>query len=101
MGIFDEFNGNSANKELLVQRFSQHKNVNIDYGDFYKIHNNISDNSIDIIHIDIANNGETYEYAINNYISKLSENGILILEGGSEDRDNIEWMNKYDKPKSS
>ena len=97
--IFDEFNGNSANKDLLVQRFSQHNNVNINYGNFYKIHNNILDNSIDIIHIDIANNGETYEYAINNYISKLSENGILILEGGSEDRDNIEWMNKYNKPK--
>ena len=23
----------------------------------------------------------------------------MILEGGSEERDNVEWMNKYNKPK--
>ena len=97
--IFDNFNGNAANKEILLEKFSKYKNVKIEYGDFYKIHNDISDNTIDIIHIDIANNGETYEYIINNYISKLTKNGILIIEGGSEERDNIEWMNKYNKPK--
>ena len=97
--IFEEFNGNSANKKQLLEQFSKYKNVNIEYGDFYNKYKDIIDNSIDIIHIDIANNGETYEYAINNYISKLTKNGIMIIEGGSEERDNIEWMNKYNKPK--
>ena len=23
----------------------------------------------------------------------------MILEGGSEERDNVEWMNKFNKPK--
>ena len=97
--IFDEFNGNAANKTKILEIFSQYENVSIAYGDFYKKHNDILDNSIDIIHIDIANTGETYEYAINNYLTKLTDKGILILEGGSEQRDNIEWMNKYNKPK--
>ena len=39
-----------------------------------------------------------FEYAIQNYLPKLSENGILLLEGGSIERDNVEWMNKYNKP---
>ena len=53
--------------------------------------------SIDILHIDIANTGDTYEFAIQNYLPKVR--GVMVLEGGSEERDNIEWMVKYDKPK--
>ena len=30
---------------------------------------------------------------------KLKKNGILLLEGGSKERDNVEWMTKYNKPK--
>ena len=30
---------------------------------------------------------------------KLEKNGLIILEGGSKERDEIEWMNKYNKPK--
>ena len=33
------------------------------------------------------------------YINKLKNDGIIIMEGGSIDRDNIEWMIKYNKPK--
>ena len=30
---------------------------------------------------------------------KLSKQGICILEGGSESRDNVYWMKEYDKPR--
>ena len=33
------------------------------------------------------------------YLPKLSENGVMLLEGGSIERDNVEWMNLYNKPK--
>ena len=59
---------------------------------------NIIETNIDIIHIDIANNGDVFEYAIKNYLPKLCENGILLLEGGSIERDKVEWMSKYNKP---
>ena len=42
---------------------------------------------------------DVYESSIHNYLSKLNDNGLLILEGGSEQRDNVEWMIKYKKPK--
>lgn len=95
--IFEEFNGNHAKKEQLMEQFKSYDNVSINYGDFYEVHKGISD--VDIIHIDIANNGAVYEYAIEHYSPKLNANGILIMEGGSEKRDNVEWMIKYNKPK--
>jgi len=95
--IFEEFNGNHAKKDKLVALFKDYDNVSINYGDFYEVHKDIS--NIDIIHIDIANNGDVFEYAVKNYLPKLSENGIMIMEGGSEQRDNVEWMIKYNKPK--
>ena len=96
--IFDKFNGNHAIEPELKERFKINHNVSINYGDFYEVYKNIEDN-IDIIHIDIANNGDTYEYAIQYYLPKLSPTGIMLLEGGSQERDEVEWMKQYNKPK--
>ena len=95
--LFDEFNGNHAHKDFILEKFKDYKNVTIEHGDFYKL-DKIIDNNIDIIHIDIANNGDVFEYVMKNYYQKLAYNGILLFEGGSEDRDNVEWMKKYNKP---
>jgi len=95
--IFEQFNGNHAKKDSLISLFKDYDNVSINYGDFYEVHKTI--NNVDLIHIDIANNGDVFEYAIKNYLPKLSENGIMIMEGGSEQRDQVEWMIKYNKPK--
>lgn len=92
--IFDDFNGNGANRQDIEAKFREHKNVTIEYGDFYKT----KIDKVDLIHIDIANNGDTYRYALENYLPKLTENGIMVLEGGSKERDQVEWMIKYGKP---
>tara|TARA_Y100000389_G_scaffold136357_1_gene133899 strand:- start:1325 stop:1867 length:543 start_codon:yes stop_codon:yes gene_type:complete len=96
--IFDKFNGNHA-KTSIIDKYKLHDNVTINYGDFNNKYIDISDNSIDILHIDIANTGDTYKKAFEFYLNKLTKNGIMILEGGSISRDNVYWMNKYNKPK--
>tara|TARA_B100000902_G_scaffold25753_1_gene30950 strand:- start:2914 stop:3456 length:543 start_codon:yes stop_codon:yes gene_type:complete len=96
--IFDKFNGNHA-KRTVIEKYKKNDNVSIRYGDFYTKHTDIDDNSVDILHIDIANTGETYIHAFEFYLNKLTKNGIMILEGGSTKRDNVYWMKKYDKPK--
>ena len=96
--IFDDFEGSRSSKGI-IQKFENHKNVSITYGDFYKKFLEIEDNSVDIIHIDIANNGNVYQFAIENYMKKLKNDGLLILEGGSEERDEVEWMEKFNKRK--
>ena len=59
---------------------------------------NIEKNSLDFVHIDISNDGSVYEWAFEIFLLKLSPGGILILEGGTEERDSVEWMSKYNKP---
>lgn len=97
--IFDKFNGNHAIQDNIIKKFSTHKNVNINYGDFYEVIEKYPDKSIDILHIDIANNGDVYEYMFQNYTNKIKNDGIILMEGGSLKRDNINWMIKYNKPK--
>lgn len=96
--IFDKFNGNHAIKDKIIKQFNKYDNVNIKYGDFYDVYQKYDDKSIDILHIDIANNGDVYEFMFQNYVDKLKDNGIILMEGGSFQRDNIEWMIKYNKP---
>tara|TARA_R110001583_G_scaffold12031_4_gene53661 strand:- start:1031 stop:1588 length:558 start_codon:yes stop_codon:yes gene_type:complete len=97
--IFEEFPGNAASYENLVELFKECPNVNIRRGDFYTSQVNFKDQSIDILHIDIANNGDTYKHVLEHYMPKLSDTGICVLEGGSLERDNVYWMKKYNKPK--
>lgn len=95
--IFDDFNGNKPTGDIY-KRFEENNKIKIAYGDFYKKWDGMED-EVDIIHIDIANTADVYKFAIEKYLPKLSKDGILILEGGSEQRDEVEWMNKYNKPK--
>lgn len=97
--IFDKFDGNHACKDHLIKLFNDYGNVSIHFGDFYQQHNVINDNSIDILHIDIANNGDIYEFTEQMYFRKMRSGGIILLEGGSLERDNVEWMIKYNKKK--
>lgn len=94
--IFESFNGNSSDREI-IKKFQDNKNVRIKYGDFYQKYKDFNNESIDILHIDIANDGNVYEFAVKNYLEKINKNGIIILEGGSEKRDKVNWMEKYNK----
>jgi predicted O-methyltransferase YrrM len=95
--FFEDFNGNHSDRSI-VNDYTQ-DNVNIEHADFYKKYIDIPDNSIDLLHIDIANTGETYEFVFKYYISKMKKDGIILLEGGSDERDRVDWMKKYNKPK--
>lgn len=96
--IFDEFQGNHAQKDTLEKKFSSYPNVHIMYGDFYEMHEQFEDESIDILHVDIANNGDVAEFMFKYYMRKLKPEGVVLFEGGSEERDQVEWMRRYNKP---
>tara|TARA_Y100000593_G_scaffold92782_1_gene185488 strand:- start:672 stop:1211 length:540 start_codon:yes stop_codon:yes gene_type:complete len=95
--IFEDFNGNCSQRDI-IKKFEDKENVKIEYGDFYKKYKDFNNESIDILHIDIANNGEVYKFVVENYLEKINKDGIIILEGGSEERDEVEWMKKFNKP---
>ena len=82
--IFEDFNGNAANLKKLKRKFKKYKNLTIEYANFYEKHNDLKNNSLDLIHVDIANDGNVYDFFIKNYFKKLKNDGIGILEGGSK-----------------
>lgn len=96
--LFDDFPYNCANYDGIKNN-PKFNNVRIEKANFYESVSIFENFEIDMLHIDIANNGYTYKFAFENYIDKLSPKGAMLLEGGSEERDNIEWMIKYNKPK--
>ncbi|KKR28427.1 MAG: hypothetical protein UT61_C0050G0011 [Candidatus Woesebacteria bacterium GW2011_GWA1_39_8] len=52
--------------------------------------------SIDILHVDLSNEGGILEKIIPRWIDKTRQ--LIIIEGGSDERDRVEWMIKYKKP---
>ena len=57
--LFDDFPYNAADRKEMLKKYESNYNVSIP--DFESL-NLFRDDSIDILHIDIANNGDTYEY---------------------------------------
>ena len=94
--LFDDFPYNAADYGFVTNKYKNNPNISINKKNFYDSVDDYEDDSIDILHIDIANNGDVFEFAINNYLPKVR--GMMILEGGSADRDSVEWMVKYQKP---
>ncbi len=93
--LFDKYEYKNANYEEIINKFDNLNGIHIEYGDFYNFHKNCS--NFDLIHIDISNDANTYKYAIQNYLPIA--NKALMLEGGSVERDSVDWMVKYNKPK--
>lgn len=98
--LWDKYEYNHGNKDevdMLLRSSSLGDFAVLKDGDFYKNYNNFQDNSIDFIHIDISNTGETLLFFLEYWHNKIQNKGIVIFEGGSQERDKIEWMIKYNK----
>lgn len=50
---------------------------------------------IDILHVDLSNDGFLLEKIVPKWLAKIRQ--MIIIEGGSAERDNIEWMKIYKK----
>lgn len=51
--------------------------------------------STDILHVDLSNCGEKLEQTVIPWVNKVKM--FTIIEGGSEERDNVDWIKKYNK----
>lgn len=65
--------------------------------DAFTVHADYEDNSVDFLHIDISNTGSIIREMVKLWTPKLRHCGLFLFEGGSIERDNIEWMKKYNK----
>lgn len=66
--------------------------------DAFEVHQHYDFNSVDFLHVDLSNTGETLRKIIDLWDNRLVQGGVILFEGGSEERDHIEWMEKYEAP---
>lgn len=96
--VFEEFVGNRPNETMLLASFADRRpKTKVLYGDFYKAAVDLEDGAYDIIHVDIANDGLVYRTALVSLLPKLADGGLLLLEGGTKERDEVPWMSAHKK----
>ncbi len=101
--MFDDYEFHNAKMEdtqatIDVAMLTDH--VRLYQNDAEFAFNNYLHNSmrlIDFLHIDISNDGGVYRWVINRFGPLMSPHGIIVLEGGTLERDRVEWMIKYNK----
>jgi len=62
--------------------------------DAFQVHERFD--TVDYLHVDLSNDGNTYRTIFEQWAGKVKK--VILLEGGSADRDRVEWMTKYKKP---
>ena len=71
--------------------------VNLFKMDTKDVHLLYKDNTVDFLMIDISNDGDIYKEYLRNWYPKLTKRSIVLAEGGIPERDEVEWMKKYNK----
>ena len=51
--------------------------------------------TVDILHVDLHNDGEILNRIVPAWIDKVRQ--LVVIEGGSAERDRVEWMIKFNK----
>jgi predicted O-methyltransferase YrrM len=96
--LFEDYQYKHGDKEDVLRMLRDSnvdKYVNLLKGDAYKVNDIFADNSIEFLHVDISNTGKVIKDIISIWHLKLKERAVVCIEGGSDERDNIEWMRKY------
>lgn len=99
--LFEDYpyrHGNLADVTALLKRNDVSQYVSLEKRDVFKVSESFEDGSVDFLHIDINNDGDIFDLMLEEWTSKLRYGSIIAFEGGSEERDNIEWMKKYKRP---
>jgi hypothetical protein len=65
--------------------------------DAFKVSEKYQNGTVHLLHVDISNTGETIKEIMSQWDNKIVHGGQILFEGGSEERDNVEWMIKYNK----
>lgn len=109
--LFDDYqykHGQMEEVKSMLDEKGLSSYVNLQKGDAYKVHENYPDitfdsegdpgRGIEFMHIDISNTGKVIHDIMELWHPKLGGRAVVLIEGGSDERDNIEWMKKYSMP---
>ena len=98
--LWDEYqyrHGDFDNVSKMLIDVGVNDFVTLHKGDAFSVWNNYADKSIHFLHVDLGNTGEILRDIMALWDRKIYQGSIILFEGGSEERDEIEWMKKYNK----
>ena len=93
--------GSSPNYKVAVDNIAHYglqDYVKVDYGDFFKFCDD-PDKEFDLLYFDIDNDGDKVLEMYSGCKSNIEKGSVVIFEGGSQVRDDVEWMNSLRKTK--
>ena len=109
--LFEDYQFKHGKKDEVEKVLSENNlldYVNLQSGDAYKVHSNYPEitydsegdpgRGIEFLHIDISNTGQVIKDIMELWHPKIGARGLIFIEGGSKERDEIEWMKKYNMP---
>lgn len=96
--LFEDYPYRHSDYEHIKHFFKDCSNVELIKGDAFEAHKNYENRSIDFLHVDLSNTGDIVKRIIEDWDSKIVYGGLILIEGGTEERDTIDWMIKYKKP---
>ena len=58
---------------------------------------NFRDRTVELLHVDLSNNGADLQDVVSEWFRKLKPGAMICFEGGSVERDAVDWMKHYEK----
>lgn len=96
--LFEEYQFNHGKPQEVQARINEagvQDFVTLHKEDAWRVPERYQDHSIGLLHVDISNTGEVLRKIMQLWDPKLVQGGIILFEGGTEERDLVEWMVKY------
>lgn len=93
--------GSSPNYTIAVNNVAYYglqDYIKVDYGDFFEFCDR-STKEFDLLYFDIDNDGDKVLEMYNGCKNNIEKGSVVIFEGGSQIRDDVEWMNRLNKTK--
>lgn len=93
--------GSSPNYNSAITNINSYglqEYVKVDYGDFFEFCDR-PNKEFDLLYFDIDNDGEKVLEMYNGCLDNIKKGSVVIFEGGSQVRDDVEWMNSLNKVK--
>lgn len=95
--LFEAYPYRHADREQVSRQMLQsglERWVTLEARDLRDVHERWD--AVDYLHVDVSNNGGTFRTVFDQWSHKVRQ--IILLEGGSGERDNVAWMHQYQKP---
>lgn len=99
--LWDMYEYNHGDKNEVQKRLDKEKLTPFVYlktGDAFETPMLFPEKSVTFLHVDISNTGSVLKKIMDYWNKRMKNYGMIVFEGGSKERDNIEWMIKYKKP---